>query len=394
MHDNDNDNDQLDHDDLHPTPVSISKVYADANSKLGKDWYDYGYYNYTQVSLILVYFFLMPSPQKLGRGKYSEVFEGVDVRNHKMVVIKVLKPIKKKKVKRELKVLINLRGGENIIELLDVVRDPHSKTPAIIFEHVNNLDSKILYPKFTDNDVRYYVFELLKALDFCHSKGIIHRDVKPLNILIDHSQRKLRLIDWGLAEFYHPGVELNVRVASRYYKAPELLTDFVAYDYSLDLWSTGCTFGSMIFRKDPLFHGHDNYDQLVKICKVLGTDELFAYIEKYDIELDEEYDKILGKHTKKPWSKFVTSDNQRYISNEAIDLLDKLLRYDHQERLTAKEAMMHPYFDRVRMADEMRKKEREALLNGVKKPAVVATFASEDSQNLEIQEVEETLGAN
>lgn len=290
------------------------------------------------------------------------------------------KPIKKKKVKRELKVLMvcradllylwcvlmrryhlqNLKGGENIIELLDVVRDPQvrrhlvwesfvlrltvaifffplslpnllsqSKTPAIIFEHVANLDSKVLYPKFTDGDVRYYIYELLKALDYCHSKGIIHRDgtllsvvcdscfagrqawqlttpamraVKPLNILIDHSQRKLRLIDWGLAEFYHPGVDLNVRVASRYYKAPELLTDFVGYDYSLDLWSTGCTFGSMvrfllgslthnpaevplgapgqIFRKDPLFHGHDNYDQLVKIAKVLGTDELFAYIDK------------------------------------------------------------------------------------------------------------------
>ena len=72
--------------------------------------------------------------------------------------------------------------------------------------------------QFTDNDVRYYIFELLKALDFCHSRGIIHRDVKPLNILIDHSQRKLRLIDWGLAEFYFPGEDLNVRVASRYYK--------------------------------------------------------------------------------------------------------------------------------------------------------------------------------
>lgn len=82
--------------------------------------------------------------------------------------------------------------------------------------------------------MRYYMFELLKALDFCHSRGIIHRDVKPLNILIDHSQRKLRLIDWGLAEFYHPREELNVRVASRYYKGPELLVDYVFYDYSLD----------------------------------------------------------------------------------------------------------------------------------------------------------------
>lgn len=66
--------------------------------------------------------------------------------------------------------------------------------------------------------------------------------------------------------------------------------------------------------------------------------------QKYDINLDPEYDQILGTHTKKQWSRFVTSDNQRYMSNEAIDLLDKLLVYDHQKRLTAKEAMAHPYF--------------------------------------------------
>src|ERR1700752_5272599 len=66
-------------------------------------------------------------------------------------------------------------------------------------------------------------------------------------------------------------------------------------DYSLDMWSLGAMFASMIFRKEPFFHGHDNYDQLVKIAKVLGTDELFKYIEKYDIELDAQYDDLLGK---------------------------------------------------------------------------------------------------
>ena len=71
----------------------------------------------------------------------------------------------------------------------------------------------------TDYDVRFYILELLKALDFCHSQGIMHRDVKPHNVMIDHEKRELRLIDWGLAEFYHPAKEYNVRVASRYFKA-------------------------------------------------------------------------------------------------------------------------------------------------------------------------------
>jgi casein kinase II subunit alpha len=208
-----------------------------------------------------------------------------------------------------------------------------SKTPSLIFEYVNNTDFRSLYPKFTDYDVRYYIFELLKALDFCHSKGIMHRDVKPHNVMIDHEKRKLRLIDWGLAEFYHQGTEYNVRVASRYFKGPELLVDFQEYDYSLDMWSLGAMFASMIFRKEPFFHGNSNSDQLVKIAKVLGTEDLFDYLDRYDIELDPQYDDILGRFPKKNWHSFINADNQRFVSNDAIDFLDKLLRYDHMVSL-------------------------------------------------------------
>lgn len=134
-----------------------------------------------------------------GRGKYSEVFEGINVVNYQKCVIKVLKPVKKKKIKREIKILQNLSGGPNVIALLDVVRDSQSKTPSLIFENVNNTDFRTLYPRFVDYDVRFYIFELLKALDFCHSKGIMHRDVKPHNVMIDHEKRKVR--SEGCGEF-------------------------------------------------------------------------------------------------------------------------------------------------------------------------------------------------
>ena len=325
--------------------MSVSRVYADANESRGREWWDYD--NLALQWGTQDHFEIL---QKVGRGKYSEVFEGVNMSTstYDKCIIKVLKPVKKKKIKREIKILQNLMGGPNVVQLIDVVRDPQSKTPSIITEYIDNTDFKVLYPTFSDYDVRYYIFELLKALDFCHSRGIMHRDVKPHNVMIDHEKRKLRLIDWGLAEFYHPHTEYNVRVASRYFKGPELLVDFQEYDYSLDMWSLGCMFASMIFSKEPFFHGHDNYDQLVKICKVLGTDDFQVYLDKYKIELDSHYDVILGRYPRKPWSRFVTPENQHFVSDEAIDFLDKLLRYDHQERLTAQEAQNHPYFDPVR----------------------------------------------
>ena len=125
--------------------------------------------------------------------------------------------------------------------------------------------------------------------------GIMHRDVKPHNLIINHKTKELRLIDWGLAEFYTPGQEYNVRVASRYFKGPELLVDNIYYDYSLDIWSLGCVMAGMIFKKEPFFQGHDNYDQLVKIAKVLGTEDLYKYISKYDLTFDTHYNCLLGK---------------------------------------------------------------------------------------------------
>uniref|UniRef100_A0A671N7Y4 non-specific serine/threonine protein kinase n=1 Tax=Sinocyclocheilus anshuiensis TaxID=1608454 RepID=A0A671N7Y4_9TELE len=315
--------------------ASRARVYAEVNTQRPREYWDYESHviewgNQDDFQLVC----------KLGRGKYSEVFEAINITNNEKVVVKILKPVKKKKIKREIKILENLRRGPNIITLLDIVKDP-VVIPSLLCFHQQ------LYQTLTDYDIRFYMYEILKALDFCHSMGIMHRDVKPHNIMIDHEHRKLRLIDWGLAEFYHPGQEYNIRVASRYFKGPELLIDYQTYDYSLDMWSLGCMLASMLFRKEPFFHGHDNYDQLVRIAKVLGTEDLYDCIDKYNIELEPRFNDILGRHSRKRWERFVHSENQHLVSPDALDFLDKLLRYDHQTRLTAREAMEHPYFSPV-----------------------------------------------
>ncbi len=328
----------------HNTVQSVSRVYADVLSTKPQSYWDYDDLN------------IKWNPQenyeilrKLGRGKYSEVFLGIDLEKREKVVIKVLKPVKRKKIKREISILKNLVDGPNIIAMLDVVREPQLKTPGLIFEHINNIDFRSLYPTFTDYDIRFYMYELLKALDYSHSMGIMHRDVKPHNVMIDHDKKLLRLIDWGLAEYYHPGTEYNVRVASRYFKGPELLVDYRLYDYSLDMWSFGCMLASMVFMKEPFFHGKSNTDQLVQIVRVLGSKNFKKYLEKYNVSLGEEYEDI-GYYNKRQWVRFMNENNKDLVSQEFLDLIDRLLRYDHQERLTAKEAMKHAYFDPIRVA--------------------------------------------
>ena len=140
---------------------------------------------------------------------------------------------------------------------------------------------------------------------------------------------------------------------------PELLVNMRMYDYSLDMWSLGCMFAGMIFQKEPFFHGRDNNDQLVKIARVLGTEGLQAYIKKYDLRLDPAIESQLGRYARRPWAKFVNNFNKRYIVPEALDFVDRLLRYDHQERLTPREAMGHAYFKPIREYHEQKKKEEQ-----------------------------------
>ena len=222
----------------------------------------------------------------LGRGKYSDVYEGIDSKTNKPIVIKILKPVRKVKINREIRILQLLKGGPNIVELIDSCIDQATSTPSLIFEYVSPKNLKQIMHNLSLDDIKHYIYQVFLALDYCHSRGIIHRDIKPMNIIVDTTAKHLKVIDWGLSEFYHLNKELNTRVSSRPYKSPELLLGYQLYDFSMDIWSVGCMFAAMIFKKEHFFLGKDNGDQLVKIVAFLGSQEFFDLLKKYDIKVD------------------------------------------------------------------------------------------------------------
>ncbi len=148
------------------------------------------------------------------------------------------------------------------------------------------------------------------------------------------------------------------------------ITDFPpsSYDFAIDMWGVGCILAGLLLRREPLFRGKDNVDQLGKIVSVLGSNDLMKYVEKYGLELSNDINKAITKYTlrtnptgrRKPWLSLIASSTgsskkkgvneirPKLPSQEGLNLLDQLLIYDHEQRLTAREAMMHPFFDDVR----------------------------------------------
>jgi casein kinase II subunit alpha len=332
----------------HPrrTRLSVSRVYNDTNTMQNQDkWdyaamdlHDYPWGNTSDYDL----------RGRLGQGRYGKVFEAYHQPTGTRRVCKVLNAVQLTRLKREVAILKLMANAPNTIQLVDMLRDPSTNTPCYVFTYMHNDPYRQLYTKLEGHDIRYYMYQLLRSLQFAHANGIMHRDVKPTNVLIDHSKRELRLADWGLAEFYHPYMEYHTRVASRYFKGPELLTNLRDYDYSMDVWGFGCMLAGLIFRREPFFRGKDNHDQLAKIAQVLGTSDLVHYIERYGLKIESELRGTLRDMPRQPWESFVDPSNDDVATPDAIDLIAQILQYDHRRRPTVAEIMVHPFFDTVR----------------------------------------------
>ncbi|KAM7542229.1 hypothetical protein Aperf_G00000016210 [Anoplocephala perfoliata] len=316
-----------------------SRVYADVNAHRSEDNADVNQYKIKWIKTNFVI------EELLGKGTFGEVYQCKDAIRGRTFALKVLlRANKHYTIKQELMILESLQGSPNIIKLFGAVKNSSVGGPAIVFKYMDPDGYAEMAESAKSEDIRFYMFELLKALEACHSKGIMHRDVKPENILIDTRRRELRLIDFGHADYYYPNKEYSVQVCTRHYKGPELLVNYKKYDYSLDLWSFGCILAGLIFKCEVFFDGKSNDDQLIKIIKVMGTNDLLEYLNKYDIVVIEHLKHLETNDACVPLEIFVSESNRNTATPLALDLLKRLLKYDHRERLTAKEAMSHSYF--------------------------------------------------
>lgn len=215
-----------------------------------------------------------------------------------VICFKCLKPISFRKVKRELLVLSHASHLPNLVRLLAVVvpsklgdpkkEEEHQQMPSFVLEHAGPHSQWLCHgipdlpgnnhPYLTEYEIKYYLLHLLVALDSLHSISIMHRDIKPRNVMINRQFTQysgplsevyhldslpqtlyyngaLMLIDLGLADFYIPNTRYNVRVASRHYKSPELLVGYEYYDYAIDMWGVGCILAGLLLRREPVFRG-------------------------------------------------------------------------------------------------------------------------------------------
>jgi casein kinase II subunit alpha len=181
----------------------------------------------------------------------------------------------------------------------------------------------------------------------------MHRDVKPGNLIISADRKNLKVIDWGLADLYFPKRRYNVRVSTLRYKAPELLLRYEYYDYGIDVWGAGCVFGELLV-KIPFFEGRTPEEMVASIATVCGFETLVNYVERYGLSVPGMAITMLPSNPSPSWHRLFGIVRSSKKDEQAFDLLKKLLTVDHNDRITAREALDHPFFDSIREEMEQR----------------------------------------
>ena len=198
----------------------------------------------------------------------------------------------------------------------------------------------------SEQKVKLWIYQVLKALNYMHRNGIFHRDIKPENILLQ-GDSNIKLADLGSCKGIYGKQPFTEYISTRWYRAPECLLTDGYYNYKMDIWGLGCVFFEML-TLFPLFPGDNEIDQVNKIHIILGSPniELFNKLLCHSQRTDISYSKKIGIGIKRYLS---------HISDDAIDVISKMLIYDPDKRYTAKECLTHPYFKDLFEAEERKK---------------------------------------
>ncbi|XP_028968528.1 cyclin-dependent kinase 16 [Galendromus occidentalis] len=277
---------------------------------------------------------------KLGEGTYATVYKGRSKLTNNLVALKEIRLEHDEGAPctaiREVSLLKDLKHN-NIVTLHDVVHTEKSLT--LVFEYLEKDLKQYMEDHgnyMTTNNIKIFLFQLLRGLAYCHKRQILHRDLKPQNLLINE-KGELKLADFGLARAKSVPIKtFSNEVVTLWYRPPDVLLGETNYNTSIDMWGVGCIFYEMADGR-PLFPGIDVRDQLENIFKVLGTptEERWPGIMENENFLRYMFlSQSVDIHNRVP-----------RLGQDGINLLFALLRYEPKKRISAAEGMRHPYFD-------------------------------------------------
>ncbi|KAI9293775.1 negative regulator of the PHO system [Neoconidiobolus thromboides FSU 785] len=282
---------------------------------------------------------------KLGEGTYASVYRGINRASGDVVALKeiTLDPDEgaPSTAIREISLMKELKHP-NIVRLLDVVHTESRLT--LVFEYMEQdlkryQDTKGVNGVLDPITIKKFMYQLLSGLAYCHDSRVLHRDLKPQNLLID-ARNNLKLGDFGLARaFGIPVASFSNEVVTLWYRAPDVLLGSRNYSTAIDLWSVGCIMAELFIGR-PLFPGANNDDQLIKIFRILGTptDQTWPTINQYPN----------WRPNSHPYYPPTNLANHIPTNDPiALDLIARLLMYQPHHRTSAQEALDHPYFQNV-----------------------------------------------
>ena len=287
----------------------------------------------------------------LGKGVYGVVVKAYDSKYEKYVAIKKIADVfndvvDAKRVLREIKILRHLKGHENIIGIQDIMAVPtrtleNFKDLYIVTDLYETDIENVIQSKqmLTEQHIRFFLYQLLRALKFMHSANIVHRDLKPSNILAN-ANCNVAICDFGLARGIDDTQDYNLteHVVTRWYRAPELLCNCM-YGKPVDVWSAGCIFAELI-TGHALFRGNSPNDQLRLIIKKLGCPP----VEKLQFITSQTALVAILETAAFPNASTFADYFPASTNPLAINLLRQMLAFNPADRITAEDALNHSYF--------------------------------------------------